>query len=128
MNENPELVLDGGTPIWQQIEGQIRQLVQSGALHPGEELPTVRAVAVGLAINPQAVEQAYDQLAQAGLVIRGEASGPRVAAPSGDPGHDDLKQLCEVFLREAMRRGHSVAAVFNALHACVEEVRHDQAH
>ena len=121
MNESPELVLDGGAPIWQQIEGQIRRFVLSGALRPGEELPTVRAVAVGLAVNPHAVEQAYDRLERAGLLTWTDGGGPRVAGPSGDPGEADLKQLCAVFLREAAERGHSVAAVRLALQACLEE-------
>jgi GntR family transcriptional regulator len=128
MNESPELVLDGGAPIWQQIEGQIRRLVLSGALHPGEELPTVRAVAVGLAVNPRAVEQAYDRLERAGLVSRADGSAPRVTGPRGGPGDGDLKRLCEVFLREAAERGHSFAAVLHAIQACLEEeVRHEQA-
>jgi GntR family transcriptional regulator len=121
MNESPELVLDGLAPIGQQIEGQIRQLVLNGALRPGEELPTVRAVAVGLAVNPHAVEQAYDRLERAGLVSRADGSGPRVAVPSGRLGDADLKRLCEVFLRAAARRGHSSAAVLHAFQACLRE-------
>jgi GntR family transcriptional regulator len=129
MNESPELVLDGGAPIWQQIEGQIRRFVLSGALRPGEELPTVRAVAVGLAVNPHAVEQAYDRLERAGFMTRSDGSGPRVAVPSGTPRDADLKGLCEDFLRRAAERGHSFAAVRHALQACLEErCRHDPAH
>jgi GntR family transcriptional regulator len=129
MNEHPELVLDGGAPFGQQIEAQIRRFVLSGALHPGEELPTVRAVAVGLGINPHAVEEAYDRLEQTGVVIQGEGGGPRVAALSGGPGPADLKQLCELFLREASARGYSSAAALRALEAYLqEENRHDQAH
>jgi GntR family transcriptional regulator len=82
MNDNPELVLDGAEPIAQQIEEQIRRLVLSGALLAGEELPTIRAVAVGLGVSPRAVERAYDQLEQAGLLSRAEGSGPRLAGPS----------------------------------------------
>ena len=121
MNESPELVLAGGAPIRQQIEEQVRWLVLSGALRPGEELPTVRAVAVGLAVNPRAVEQAYDRLERAGLLTWADGSGPRVAGPSGGPGDADLKRRCEVFLREATERGHSLAAVLHALQACLEE-------
>jgi GntR family transcriptional regulator len=129
MNESPELVLQGGSPIRQQIEEQIRQLVQSGALRPGEELPTIRAVAVGLAINPHAVEQAYDRLEKAGFVTHADGSGPRVAGPSDGPSGADLKQLEELILRWAAERGHSFAAVLHALQARLEEeVRHDQAH
>src|SRR5262249_17946110 len=94
----------------------------SGALRPGEELPTVRAVAVGLAVNPHAVEQAYDRLERAGLLTWTDGGGgPRVAGPSGDPGEADLKQLWAAFLREAAEPGHSVAAVQHALQACLEE-------
>jgi GntR family transcriptional regulator len=129
MNESPELVLHDGSPIWQQIEGQIRRFVLSGALRPGEELPTVRAVAVGLAVNPHAVEQAYDRLERAGLVTWADGSGPRVAAAPGGPSDADLKRLGEMILRWAAERGHSFAAVLHALEAYLEkEVRHDQAH
>jgi GntR family transcriptional regulator len=120
MNESPEVVLDGRGPVWQQIEGQIRQLILSGALRFGEQLPTVRAVAVGLAVNPHAVEQAYDRLEQAGLVTRAEGSGPRVTGPASGPGAD-LKRLCEEFLREAAERGHSPAALLHALQECLNE-------
>jgi DNA-binding transcriptional regulator YhcF (GntR family) len=129
MNKIPELVLDGGAPIARQIEGQIRLFILTGVLHPGEELPTVRAVAVGLGVNPHAVEQAYDRLERAGLLTRGEGSGPRVAAPPRGPGQADLKQLCEAFLREASERGHWCAAVLRTLLAHLEEEsRHEQAH
>jgi GntR family transcriptional regulator len=129
MNESPELILQGGSPISQQIEGQIRGFVQSGALRPGEELPTVRAVAVGLAVNPHAVEQAYDRLERAGLLTWTDGSSPRVAEPPDGPRDADLKQLRESILQWAAEHGHSSAAVLHALQACLEEeVRHDQAH
>jgi GntR family transcriptional regulator len=121
MNESPELVLDGGEPIRQQIEGQIRQLILSGALRPGEELPTVRAVAVGLAVNPHAVELAYERLERGGFVSWEGGSGPRVAGPSGGPADADLRRLCESFLRTAAQRGYPAAAVLHALQAYLEQ-------
>src|SRR5262245_10280722 len=120
MNESPELTLDGGAPIWQQIAGQIGRLVLSGALRPGEQLPSVRAVAVGLAVSPRAVERAYDRLEWAGLVFRADGSGPRVAGPPGGPADADLRRRCEAFLQGAAERGHSSAAVVHALRACLE--------
>src|SRR5215831_2879320 len=86
MNESPELVLDGGEPICQQIETQVRRFISIGHLRPGEELPTVRALAVGLAINPRTVAQAYARLEQMGLLASNELGGPRVAQSlSGKP-------------------------------------------
>jgi len=129
MNESPELILDGGAPIWQQIEAQIRRLVRTGALRPGDELPTVRAVAVGLTINPHAVEQAYERLERAGLLSLTDGCGPRVRVIPVGTSDAGLRRLCALFLRKATAGGHSIAAVLHALEACLEEeVRHDQAY
>jgi GntR family transcriptional regulator len=121
MTETAELVLDSGAPIGQQIEGQIRQLVLKGELRAGTELPTVRAMAVGLAVNPRAVEEAYDRLARRGLLNRVDASGPRVSGPHGNFEDFELMQLCRDFLHRAAGRGYSSAALLDALHTCVNE-------
>jgi GntR family transcriptional regulator len=128
MNESPELVLDGRGPIEQQIESQIGRLVLDGILWPGEELPTIRALAVGLAVNPHTIEQAYDRLERAGWVTRADGSSPRVAALAGGQGDAQLKQQCQVFLQWAAESGYSLAAVLHALQDCLQgEHRHDQA-
>lgn len=119
--EEPELLLDGGAPIGEQIEGQVRRLILDGVLHPGEELPTVRALAVGLAVNPHAVEQAYGRLEHEGFLNSGEGSGPRVAEPPAGPGDIELGRLCREFLRRAADRGYALAEVLHAVHACVKE-------
>jgi GntR family transcriptional regulator len=117
----PELVLDGGGPFRNQIEGQIRRLILEGFLPPGEELPTVRALAVGLAINPHTVELAYRRLNAEGFLTQGEASGPRVAAPPAGPKDNVLEGLCRDFLRRTAGRGYSAAEILSALHHCLEE-------
>ena len=76
MNDSAELVLDGSGPIWRQIERQIRRLIVCGHLLPGDELPSVRALAVALAVSPRAVERAYDRLERAALVTRADGSAP----------------------------------------------------
>jgi len=121
MSEPPELVLDGTAPVWQQIEDQVRRFVLTGALLPGEELPTVRSLAVDLAVSPRAVERAYDRLERAGLLSRADESGPRVTAPPDGPAGAELRRLCAGFLRQAAERGHALAAVGRALWACLEE-------
>ena len=129
MKDSPELVLDGRGPMAQQIEEQIRWLVRSGGLRPGEELPTIRALAVGLAVNPHVIEEAYQRLERAGLLTGDDAGGPYVVGPSCVAEAAELKRLCRLFLQEAAERGHSVAAVLHALGACLlEEVDHGQAH
>ncbi len=50
-----------GVPVYRQIQDQIRYAVGSGLLHPGEQLPTVRALAVELSVNPNTVIKAYSE-------------------------------------------------------------------
>ena len=51
-----------GVPLYFQIIEEIKRLVASGQLNPGDQLPTVRQLAVELAINPNTVAKAYDEL------------------------------------------------------------------
>jgi GntR family transcriptional regulator len=117
----PELVLDGGAPFRHQIAGQIRRLILDGVLRPGEELPTVRALAVGLAVNPHTVERAYRRLEGEGFLTQGEGGGPRVAAPPAGPEDNALECLCRDFLRRTAGRGYSAAETLSALYRCLEE-------
>jgi GntR family transcriptional regulator len=129
MTESPEVILDGSAPIPRQIEGQIRRLVLSGDLRPGEELPTVRAMAVGLAVSPHLVEEVYDRLERDGFVTRAGQSGARIALPPCGARDAGLEQLCHDFLRRAAEHGHSLAEVLHAVCACIEqESSHEQAH
>lgn len=61
--------LDGasGVPPYLQIVHQVRQSLLLGYLRPGDRLPTVKEVAVDLAINPNTVVKAYRQLEHEGL-------------------------------------------------------------
>jgi GntR family transcriptional regulator len=120
---DPELILGGGALIHRQIEQQLSQLIRSGALAAGEELPSVRAMAVGLAINPDAVEQAFTELEKIGYVTRSEGTGVLVAPRSswGGQHRPDLENLCADFLRQALCGGFSADEVRQALHALVEK-------
>jgi GntR family transcriptional regulator len=120
---DPELTLDGSAPIHRQIEQQLSRLIRAGALAPGEELPSVRAMAVGLAINPDAVEKAFAALEQTGYLTRQEGTGVLVAPQSSwdGPRRSELENLCADFLRQASCGGFSAGEVLQTLHALVEE-------
>lgn len=66
-------------PIYRQIGSQLRRLIASGQLSPGEELPSVRDVAVQHAVNPMTVSRAYCQLEAEGLLTRLRGKGMVVA-------------------------------------------------
>lgn len=55
-------------PIYGQIKDGLRRLIVTGALEPDEKLPSVRAMAVDLAINPNTIQRAYRELESEGYL------------------------------------------------------------
>ena len=66
-------------PIYLQIVNQVKYLVASGRLEPGEELPPIRTLAEQLLINPNTVARAYRELELAGLVTKRRTAGTYVS-------------------------------------------------
>jgi GntR family transcriptional regulator len=56
------------TPIYQQIVSQVRHAISTGTVQPGDALPSVRALAEQLLINPNTVAKAYADLSKDGIV------------------------------------------------------------
>jgi GntR family transcriptional regulator len=69
-----------GVPIYVQVREQFLRLIGSGALTPGERMPTMRQVAVGLAIDLNTVRHAYEDLERAGAIVLRRGLGSFVAA------------------------------------------------
>ena len=55
-------------PIYEQVRDALRQLILSGAIAPGEKLPSVRELAASLAINPNTIQRSYRELEGLGLI------------------------------------------------------------
>ena len=55
-------------PIYEQVRDGLRRLMVSGIIQEGEQLPTVRAMATSLAINPNTIQRAYELLEAEGYV------------------------------------------------------------
>jgi GntR family transcriptional regulator len=114
-----------GVPIYRQIQDQIRYGVASGFLAVGEQLPTVRALAVELSVNPNTVIKAYSELEREGLLTTEQGSGTFVAAqaPAQLPRAErqaKLNSLCGEFLAQAARYGFSPRDVLQAIQAMAE--------
>jgi GntR family transcriptional regulator len=97
-------------PIWSQIEDGVRHLVASGALKPGDPLPSVRDLAREQRINPNTVAKAYQRLVDAGVLEtrRGEGTFVAEKPPALPAGEKDR------VLREAASRYASLAATVGA--------------
>ena len=67
-------------PIYEQIRDGLRKLIVTGALSADEKLPSVRALAAQLAINPNTIQRAYTAVAGEGYIPSAPGKG-RFAAP-----------------------------------------------
>src|SRR5438309_11778684 len=88
-----------GVPVYRQIQDQIRYGIASGLLSSGEQLPTVRALAVELKVNPNTVIKAYSDLEREGILTTEQGSGTFVgpeprAALSDETRAAKLEGLC----------------------------------
>jgi GntR family transcriptional regulator len=71
--------LTDGVPIYRQIVNQVKYLVASGLLQPGEEMPPIRTLALQLKVTPNTVVKAYGELEISGVVHKRRGSGTFVS-------------------------------------------------
>src|SRR6267378_251005 len=114
-----------GVPVYRQIQDLIRYGIASGLLNPGEQLPTVRALAVELSVNPNTVIKAYSELEREGVLTTEQGSGTFVAAQpptalSEENRRAKLQSLCLEFLGQAARYGFSSEDVMRAIQALTQ--------
>ena len=76
----PSLHLENlGVPVYVQIRDQLLQAIGQGVLGPGEQMPTMRQVAVTLKVDLNTVRRAYSELEQTGAIVILRARGTYVA-------------------------------------------------
>ncbi len=94
------------TPIYQQITEQVRLAVTTGRLQVGDQLPSVRALAEELVVNPNTVARAYGELMREGLLEsragRGVFITPKRKIYSRAEGWRRLESLLHALIGEAM--------------------------
>lgn len=97
------------TPLYEQIASRVRVAVASGEVAPGEPLPSVRALAARLRINPATVVQAYRDLEGEGFVVMRHGAGTFVGEVSPDRREDErrtrARELVRGLLADAARLG-----------------------
>jgi len=100
-----------GDPIYRQIMDQIKYSIASGALRPGERLPSVRQLSLDLGVNPTTIVKAYTELEHEGVVHTRRGMGTFVSeAPVEIADHRKLEildRLAERLVVEAVQLGVS---------------------
>lgn len=108
-----------GLPIYRQIADQIRQAVVSGSLNVGDGLPSVRALAKELVVNPNTVAKAYAELTRDGILEsqpgRGVSVGTRRQVFSKAERDRRLGAALDTFLSETLAIGCTARQIREAV-------------
>jgi len=110
----PDIILDfrSAWPISEQIKEHLRLLILSGRLPPGEQLWSIRQMAVSLTINPNTVAKVYRELEQEGFLTSRQGKGCFVSEDTGQFIEQEreirIRNLGAGYLREGRALGFSV--------------------
>ena len=116
-----KFVLDpkGGMPFYRQIIDQIKFGIASGSLKMGEQLPTVRALAVELKINLNTVTKAYKELEIQSILETQQGTGTFIGKTdikiSKQERSKKLESICNEFTTIAFSYGFSTDDIINEL-------------
>ena len=106
MNFNIAINTGSATPIYKQITDQVRLAVATGKLTVADQLPSVRAMAEDLVVNPNTVARAYTDLAREGLIESRAGRGVFITRKrkmfTREEGRRRLEPLMEGLIGEAM--------------------------
>ena len=119
------LDLRSGVPVYRQIIDQVRAGIASGTLSAGDQLPTVRQLAVDLAINPNTVLRAYRELELGGMLETQQGTGTfitqkKVRRDEAERARQ-LSQLAGEFLSRAGAAGFTVQELLEQLREMAPE-------
>ncbi|HEX7002620.1 MAG TPA: GntR family transcriptional regulator [Trueperaceae bacterium] len=105
-------------PLHEQLTAQLRLLVDTGELRPGDPLPTIKTMASDLAVNPNTVASAYRTLENEGYLHQRKRAGTRVAqSPPRDPAGILAGRLAAEAAKRASAAGLSTSDLLRAVAA-----------
>ena len=112
-----------GTPISEQVYNGILQLAALGVLNPGDQLPSVRAVASEAGVNPNTVQKAYAMLERDGVIRSAPGRGSFLAEQSAllDTRRRAALENLRTAVTEAVQAGVAKAKILETVNLCLEK-------
>ena len=111
----PVIDNQSGVPFYRQIIEQLKYAISRGNLSPGDRLPTVRQLAVDLAINPNTVVRAYRQLEIEGVIETHQGSGTFVGNHAPEIDRLERQRMLDQILTDMLARAQSYGFTPNDL-------------
>ena len=94
-------------PIFEQIADHVRRAVAAGVYRPGEPIPSLRAMALELTVNPNTVQRAYELLEREGLVVARKGIGMFVTEKGAAGARKQAERMVTASFAEGIRIGMS---------------------
>ena len=128
MNFSFQVDLKSGIPIYIQIMDQIKHLIATGVLQRGQQLPTIRELAVELTINLHTVAHAYAELEREGFLTIQRGRGTFISdghtdQELGDLRAEKLQALVESMFAEVVNLGYEADEVEQVMAAQIKQWR-----
>ena len=129
MKDEHSISLDfqSGVPIYKQIIMQVEMAMADGRLSPGSQLPTVRALAADLQINPNTVVRAYSEMEIRGLLNTQQGSGTFISNKKVEFTPEEkqklIKELIQTFSSKANSYGISLEEIVSQLQITIHKRR-----
>ena len=122
------LDIRSGLPIYTQIVNQIQSQLVNGILKPGDQLPTVRALAQELKVNFNTVARAYRILDEERIISTQQGRGTYITEiPPPEVSerlrHESLEALTQRFINEAFRLGFSEKEVIQMVRDSLKSIK-----
>ena len=112
---NVSLDLASGVPVYRQIIDQVTTGMATGSLKPGDQLPTVRQLAVDLAINPNTVVRAYRELEIRGILETQQGTGTFISTRKIKPDEAERERRLDQIITEVVARAGAGGFTVNDL-------------
>ncbi len=109
-------------PLYEQIVRGIKHEIGEGRLHPGQPLPSFRALAEDLLVSLITVKRAYEDLEREGLIYRKQGLGTFVSPHGTDRVRKAKAERAEELIREAVREAREAGLTLTEINRLVQQI------
>lgn len=120
------LSFQGETPIYEQIETQIRNQILAGTLEAGESIPSMRALAKMLKVSVITVQKAYENLKKEGLIESVVGRGTVVSAANKQALNEARRKDLETKIEEVLKLSKEMGLPLDELVAWIRMLGEDE--
>jgi len=116
-----QISVQDGVPIYRQIVNQVKYLVASGQLLPGEELPPIRVLAEQLLVTPNTVVRAYRELEVENVVRKRRGAGTYVSETASPLARQEQRRILAERADALLAEARQMRFTLDDVHALLDE-------